>query len=115
MPEDSTRTLLLDSPESVRQEEAKLLQSVEKSEHNLGHQHPKTLLCISELGQFYCDQGHHQKAEECYLKVLETSERTLGDEHPYTLKCLNNLALVYRAQARYPEAESLYIRDLEAS
>ncbi|KAJ5745111.1 hypothetical protein N7520_010293 [Penicillium odoratum] len=96
-------------------EEAELMhrRALEAREKVYGHEHPKTLHSVNDIGLALDSQGKFEEAEAMHRRALETRERVLGREHPDTLTSVNNLGLVLDSQGKYEEAEAMHRRALE--
>ncbi|TKA52018.1 hypothetical protein B0A49_12511 [Cryomyces minteri] len=89
------------------------VQVIETRKRVLGHEHPDTLISISNLASTYSEQGRLKEAEELEVQVIETRKRVLGDEHLDTLISISNLASTYSNQGRLKEAEALKVQVVE--
>ncbi|AHH99175.1 tetratricopeptide repeat protein [Kutzneria albida] len=67
------------------------------TERLLGHDHPDTLTCRSNLAFLLEANGEGARAAEIFADVLADRERVLGPDHRDTLTSRNNLAAVYEA------------------
>lgn len=63
-----------------------------------GHEDPKTLDVVGQLGQHYLGQTKLTKAEKMCLREVQGREKTLGAKHPTTLKAATSLGLVYESE-----------------
>ena len=87
--------------------------ALERSEKELGVQHPDTLTSVNFLAVVLQDQGKYDEAEKLNRRALEGRGNELGVQHLDTLASVNNLALVLWNQGKYDEAEKLNRRALE--
>jgi tetratricopeptide (TPR) repeat protein len=78
------------------------------------HEHPSTMMSMSNLASVLGSQGKYEEAETIKRQVLEYAEKVLGPEHPDTLTSISNLALVLSSQGKYKEAEAMNRQTLAA-
>jgi tetratricopeptide (TPR) repeat protein len=83
-------------------------------EEVIGHEHPDTLISVSDLGLVLSRQGKYKESEAMHRRVLKAREKVFGREHYSTLTSVNNLGLVLDMQGKYEDAEVMHRRALEA-
>jgi hypothetical protein len=81
-----------------------------KAKKMYGHEHPETLMAMSELAQTFQRQGRWKDAEQLQVQVLETTKMLLGHEHPDPLTAMSNLELTFQSQGRGKDAEELQVQ-----
>ncbi|EHK49998.1 hypothetical protein TRIATDRAFT_189067, partial [Trichoderma atroviride IMI 206040] len=79
----------------------------------IGEEHPRTLICMTNLSSTYSRQGRWNEAEDLQMHLRDICIRELGDEHPTTLQLLLGLSNTYRRQSRWRESEGLAVRVLK--
>ena len=77
----------------------------------LGDRHPKTLICISNMGDLLKVMGKLEEARPLLEEALQACRETLGDRHPNTLIYMG--ALLY-AMGMLEEARPLFKEALQA-
>ncbi len=75
--------------------------------NELGEEHQKTLVTMSNLAELYVSTGRHDDAESLYDRAIEIKKRTLGEQHLSSLSTMSSLALLYISQGRHDEADEL--------
>ncbi len=86
--------------------EEKRLRLLSSCEDELGKGHPLTLDAAYSLGEFYANQGAHDKAQDLYIPVLQQF-RDLQQFGKDAVKVAARLAVANREQCKYVEAENL--------
>ena len=99
-------------PADGQDAERELRAALERSERELGPQHPATAAALAGLGALYGDEGRYGEAEPLLRRALAIDETALGPDRPEVALGLLNLAGLYRLEGRRPEAEPLYRRAL---
>jgi len=69
----------------------------------LGRNHPDIALCLSNLANFYKDQGRYAESISLYEKALSIYVGSLGEQNPNTI----------RVQSEYEEVKTLQNLDSE--
>jgi tetratricopeptide (TPR) repeat protein len=87
---------------------------METQRHDLGEEHPETLVSMNDMAQVLSDLGEYAEAEKMNRQTLKLRERILGKEHPDTLTSMSNLAKALEQQNEYDEAEEINQQVLEA-
>ena len=100
--------------QSGRKAEAVALaeKSVEKSRATLGADNKITVTLISQLGNFYREEGRFADAERTLKSAVAAFERIGPSANLELAGALNNLGGVYLNQDMYPETEALFQRSL---
>jgi tetratricopeptide (TPR) repeat protein len=75
--------------------------------HNLGAEHPETLLTMNNIAAILFRQGRLEEATSMLTQVLAMRKRILGDDHPDVLSSMNNLASTLESTGRLDEAMML--------
>ncbi|MDX3348953.1 tetratricopeptide repeat protein [Streptomyces sp. ME02-6979A] len=79
-----------------------------RREHELGPDHPDTLLSRNHVANSVLSLGHHTQALAAHRTVLAARERVLGPRHPDTLVSRNNVGFVCELLGDYEEAQALH-------
>jgi len=75
-----------------------LEQAAIRCEKLLGKEHPHTLNCLNNLGDFLRDRGDPgdlERAEKILKEAKDLRERKLGPGHPETLESIHSMALLH--------------------
>ncbi|PUU77948.1 hypothetical protein B9Z19DRAFT_1115205 [Tuber borchii] len=117
-------TILLDQGKRYEESEQILRRIIERSEENVGANHPSMYTTVNNLALTLGGLGKHDEAESLsslagVLQLLggydeaESLHRLLGPEHPDTLLTISHLAETLEKLGRHKEAEAMYRRGLE--
>ncbi|KXJ85140.1 hypothetical protein Micbo1qcDRAFT_128494 [Microdochium bolleyi] len=82
-------------------------QVLKDCEHQLGSDHPETLVVQVELATTYLQQERYEEAEGLFGQVYKSCARVLRPNHPLTVSCKANLATTYAYRNKWREAEVL--------
>jgi tetratricopeptide (TPR) repeat protein len=61
---------------------------------------------LDDLGLFYCEYKHYDKAEKAFQESLDIRKKVLGERNLHVAYCYSNFALMYMYQNKYDECES---------
>jgi non-specific serine/threonine protein kinase len=82
-------------------------EAVARIKEKLGPDHPRTLICMSNLAKLYEGAGQADKAVSLCEQTLEMRKAKLGPEHRDTLDSMNNLGAVCAHQGQFNRAVPL--------
>ena len=87
------------------------VKTMEARVRKAGERHPKTLISIYNLGDFYGLTGRYAEGESLIRRALVGFREVLGEDHPYTLAALDGLANNLIGQQRPAEAEPVALEN----
>ena len=79
---------------------------VQKEQHQLGMEHPFTLIAMHNLA-WILTATKKDEAKELYRYVIQTRKKVLRKGHLYTLGCMKNLANLLREDGKDEEADEI--------
>ncbi|CAD2214616.1 TPRcontaining protein [Angomonas deanei] len=62
---------------------------------------------LDDLGLFYLDFQHYDKAEKCFKEALDTRIEMLGENHATVAYSYSNFGLLYLQQQQYEQSEKM--------
>ena len=80
----------------------------------LGDRHPKTLICISNMGDLLKVMGKLEEARPLLEEALQGKRETLGDRHPETMVSISNMGALLYGMGQLKEARPLFEEALQA-
>lgn len=81
--------------------------------HELGEDHPETLLSINNLGEILHYQGKLEEAEPYYQEAIDKRRKAFGNEHPDTLASIANMGALLQAMGDLDGALPYYQEALD--
>ncbi len=90
------------------QVEKLLTSAVDIDKRKLGEDHPSTLSCMEDLGNFYRFSNNIPKSIELLAKVVAKKKSIYGENHPNYIQSLEDLALSQWAGGQIAEAKTNY-------